>query len=208
MGKSGNADQLRHGGRPGVIQHADDEFGAELRYAQGADINTAVLLCCDPQRLRTGKEFHDIRIVQRDLRGVEARQVLQHTDHGRIVVSQNIELEQVVVDRMIVKVGRDDVGRHIIGRVLHGSKGIDIFPQRKDDDAARMLAGTPPDACTACKQTFDLTVSLGDPFIFKIMLDVAVGGLVRHGRYGSGLEGLLMAENNLGIGVGFGLVFP
>ena len=122
-------------------------------------------------------------------------------------MSQNIEFEKVVVDRVIVKMGRDNIGRHIICRVLDGSEGVDVFTQWQNDDSTRMLAGTAADTGTARQQALDLTVALGDPFIFKIMFHIAVGGLVGHGRYGACLEGLLVAENDLGVGVGFGLVF-
>ena len=34
VGEAGNADQFRHGGGPGVIEHADDELGSKLRDPQ------------------------------------------------------------------------------------------------------------------------------------------------------------------------------
>ena len=52
MGQAGNPDQLRHGGRPGIIQHAHNEFGTKFRHAQRADVNAAVLLRRNAQRFR------------------------------------------------------------------------------------------------------------------------------------------------------------
>ena len=58
---------------------------------------------------------------------IQAGQVLQHTDHGRIIVSENIQLQQVVVDGVVIKMGRDDVRGHIVGRMLHRRKGMDLL---------------------------------------------------------------------------------
>ena len=49
VGQTGNTDQFRHGRRPCVIEHADDELSAKLRDTQRADIDASVLLCCDSQ---------------------------------------------------------------------------------------------------------------------------------------------------------------
>ena len=51
--------------------------------------------------------------------------ILQHTDHSRIIVSQNIQLQQVVVNGMVIKMGGHNIRRHIVGRMLHRGKGMD-----------------------------------------------------------------------------------
>ena len=61
-------------------------------------------------------------------------------------MSQNIELQQIVINGMIVKMRRDDIRRHIIRRVLHRRERIDFFTNRQNDDTARVLSCTPPDA--------------------------------------------------------------
>ena len=116
-------------------------------------------------------------------------------------MSQDIELEQVVVDRVVIKVGRDDIGRHIVCGMLDRGECVDILPQRQDNDSARMLTGASPYTRTTREKPFDLAVSLCDTLIFEIVLYISVCGLVRHGGDRTGLKGLFVTENNLGIGV-------
>ncbi len=124
--------------------------------------------------------------------GSSPDQVLEHTDHGGIIVSQNIQLQQVVVNGVVVKVGRDGLGGHIVGRVLHRGEGIDHLSQGKDDDTARVLSRGAPYAHTALNDPVDLTVSLPLPMLLKIVLHIAVGRLVRQGTDGPRPEGLAL----------------
>ena len=73
---------------PGTAVHG---FKASKRYP--IDI-----LRCDPQRLRAVEKLHDILVVKSYLRGIKSRQILKSPDHGRIIVSKNIELQQVMID--------------------------------------------------------------------------------------------------------------
>ena len=92
--------------------------------------------------------------------GSRSGQILQHTDHRRIIVSENIELQQVVVDGMVIEMRRYRVRRHIVCRMLHRGKGIDLLSDRQNNDTARMLSGGPAHADTALHDPVDLTVSL------------------------------------------------
>lgn len=62
---------------------------------------------------------HNLFAVKRDLLGILSGQILQHTDHGWIIVSQNIKLQKVSVNRMIIKMSGNDVAVFIICRMLH-----------------------------------------------------------------------------------------
>ena len=121
-------------------------------------------------------------------------------------MSQNVQLEQVMVDGMVVKMGRDDVRRHIVGRMLDGRKGIDLLAQGQDYDTARMLARGPADTGTALQEPFDLAVALMDLFPLKVVLYIPVGCFVRYRRDGAGLKSLAVAENNFRVFMGLTLV--
>ena len=46
----------------------------------------------DAERLGRGEDAHGLRIVERDLAGVDAGGVLEHTDHRRVIVAELVEL--------------------------------------------------------------------------------------------------------------------
>ena len=65
------------------------------------------------------KMRHGVRVVERDFAGVDAGQVLEHADHGRVIVAEHVELEEVVLHAVVFKMGGDDVAVRIVGGVLH-----------------------------------------------------------------------------------------
>ena len=132
--------------------------------------------------------------------------IFQHTDHSRIIVSQNIQLQQVRVDGMVIKMRRDNIGIHIICRMLYRGEGIDIFTERKNDDTARMLSGGSPDTRTSLYDPVDLAVSLVHATLFVIIFHITERCLVRQRTDGSGTEGLSRTEDNLCIFVCLTLV--
>ena len=122
-------------------------------------------------------------------------------------MSQDIQLQQVVVNGVIVKVCRNRGGGHVIGRVLDRREGVDLLPQGKHDDSARVLSRGPAHAHTALDDAVDLTVALAAAPLLIIFLHVTVGRLVRQGADGARPEGLALAENNLRVVVGLTLIF-
>ena len=54
----------------------------------------------------------------------------------------------------------DNIGRHIICRMLDWSERVNVLSMRKYYDSSRMLSGTSADSGTASYDTIDLTVSL------------------------------------------------
>ena len=116
--------------------------------------------------------------------------IFQHTDHGRIIVSQNIQLQQVRIDRMVIKMGGDNIGIHIICRMLYRSEGVDIFTKRKNDDTARMLSGGTTDTCASLHDPVDLAVSLVHTTLFVIIFHITERCLIRQRTDRSGTESL------------------
>ena len=112
-----------------------------------------------------------------------------------------------MVNGVIVKVGGDGLGGHIVGRVLHWSEGIDHLSQGKDHDAAGVLASGAPYAHAALYDPVDLAVSLPLPMLLKIVLHIAEGRLVRQGADGPCPEGLALSKDHLRVIVGAALVF-
>ena len=91
--------------------------------------------------------------------------------------------------------------------MLHGSKGIDVLSDGKNDNTARVLPGAPSDSGTSDQQALDLTVSFGDAFAFEVVFDIAVGCLIRYRRDGACFKCLFMPENDLCVRVCLTLVF-
>ena len=146
-------------------------------------------------------------IVQTNSRRIYPGNILKHTDHGRIIVSENIQLQQVMVNGMIIKMRCYCPGRLVIGRMLYRRKGINLLSQRHDDDAARMLSRRPPDTDTAGSKTSQFTAPFLNLMVLKITSGITVGRLFRQRTDRSSSEGLTFTENNLCVIVGLALVF-
>ncbi len=110
---------------------------------------------------------------------------------------QDIQLQQVMVDGMVVKMRGHDIRRHIISRMLHRSKGIDLLAKRQYDDTARMLPGTPPDPRTSKHDPVDLALTLPLPPLGKIILHIAERRLIRQRSNGSRAICLTGSKDNL-----------
>jgi len=121
-------------------------------------------------------------------------------------VSQNIQLQQVMVDGMVVKVCGYGIRGHIIRRMLYRGEGVNILPQRQYNDTAGMLTGTSPHSGTSGSDTVDLAGPLMNATFFKIILHITESSLIRQGCNGSGTESLSCAEDNLRVFMRLGLV--
>ena len=100
---------------------------------------------------------------------------------------------------MVIKMCSDDIRHHIVCRMLHRSKRVDLLPDRKYDDTARMLPCRPAHTDTTLYNTVDLTVSLADLTLFIIFFHITKCGLVCQRTDRAGTEGLTGAENYLRI---------
>ena len=199
MRQTGYPDKVGKGLRLCLDNHVHSEVRAELGDAETAQLRPADLLRRYAERIGILEQTHDIPAVQRNRQRVTSCQILQHTDHRRIIVSENVQLQKVMIDRVIVKVRRYGVRRHIVRRVLHGGKGIDVLPQRQNDDTARMLSGTAAHADTAHDDTVNLTVALVLSSLLIVILHVAERRLIRKRCNRARAEGLPGAEDNLRI---------
>src|SRR5699024_8283889 len=110
---------------------------------------------------------------------------------------QNIQLQKVVVNRMIIKMGGHDIRRRIVGRMLHRGKGVDLFSQGQNNDSARMLSGTPADSWTPLNDPVDLAVSFSLSPLFIIILYISECGFICQGSNGPGSIGLSGSEDDL-----------
>ena len=189
-----------------VQQHLDGEVGAELRDTQGAALGSPDVLRGEPQGLRVLEQGHDLRVVHRDRHGIHPGHILEHAHHGGIILSQDIQLQQVVVDAVVVKMGGNGA-LHIVGRMLDGRKGGHFLPVGKHHDAAGVLSRGTAHLGAAHGDALHLRPAhAGDAVLLVVPEHIAVGGLVLHGADGPRLVGLALAEDHLGVGVGLGLV--
>ena len=208
MGQTGDTHQVGEILGLSVKKHLHGKVRTELRHAQGPQGTAADIVRHDSQSGRVLEQAHDLPAVQGNvLYRVNTDQILKHTYHGGIIVSQYIQLQQVVVNGMVVKMGGDRGGGHIVGRVLHRGKGIDFLAQRKHDNASGVLSRCPSHSHAALHNAVNLAVSFpGSPFLI-IFLYISEGRLVRQGAYGSRAEGLTLSKDNLRIIMGLALVF-
>ncbi len=103
--------------------------------------------------------------------------------------------------------GRHCGGCHIVCRVLHRGKRINLLPQRKDDNSARVLSCRPLHPHTAGNQAVNLTGTLSLAALLKVFFNIAVSRLIRQRTHGSRPERLPFSKDNFGVIVGLTLVF-
>ena len=118
--------------------------------------------------------------------------VYMRQDHGRIIMSQNIQFQQIVVNGVVVEVGGNNSALHIIGRMLHRCKLIDIMSVRENNNSSRVLSRTSPDPGTSLGNPFDLTLPLALPVLLIIVFHKAIGRLICQSSDSSGLKGCLL----------------
>ena len=121
---------------------------------------------------------------------------------------ENIKLQQVMVDRVIVKMCRDNVCRHIIRRMLHRCEGIDILPVRQYDDSSRMLPGAPPDPGTPFHDPLNFTLPLSASMLLIVIFYKSERRLLRQRSDRPGAVRLPFSEDDLGILMCITLISP
>ncbi len=208
VGQTGDPHQIGKILRFGVDQHLHGEIRAELRHPQRPQPAAADVLRTDPQGRRILKQRHDLRAVQRNIRRVQSRQILQHTDHGRIIVSENIQFQQVMIDGMIVKMRGHGRRSHIVGRPLDRRERLDFLPDGQDNDAARVLSRRAADPHAAPDKTVNLAVPPALAPLVVIPFHIAVSGLVGQRSHGARPVSLPLAENHFRVVVRVALVLP
>ncbi len=206
MGQTGNANQIRKVFRLGIPEHLHNKICTKFRNPKTSQVTSHQIIRRYSQcaGIRKQRQYH--RIIQADGNGVYSGNILQHTDHGRIVVSQYIKFQQVVVNGVVVKMGSDNRCFHIIGRMLHRCKCVNIPAHRKYYDTSRVLAGSSPDSHTALQQSFNLYGPFMFPPLFKVIFYITIGGFVCQCSDSSCTECLSGSKDYLCITVGLTLV--
>lgn len=98
---------------------------------------------------------------------------------------------------MVIEMCGNDIGRHIIRRMLYRCKRVDLFAKRKYNNSSRMLSGTSADSRTPLYDTVNLTFSFTLSMFLVIILYITECGLVRQCTYRSGTECLTRTKDNL-----------
>ena len=162
----------------------------------------------DVQRFDAVEDAQHLAVRQVDLQRVGARHILQLADHGRHIVAEDIQLQQVFIDLVIIEVCGHDIGRGIVSRVLHRTEFIDLVIVRTDDDAARMLTGRTLDAGAVLRQTVLFIFVDRDVPFFEELRHIAKGCLFGDRADGPGLKHILFAEDGPHITMCDRLIFP
>ena len=82
-------------------------------------------------------------------------------------MSQNIQLQQVSINGMVVKMGGDKSTAGIVRRVLDRGKFLYFLSHWEYNNSARMLSGASPDTGTPLYNTVDLARTLVLSPLFK-----------------------------------------
>ena len=121
-------------------------------------------------------------------------------------MSENVELQNGIMQRVKVEVGRDNIGIDIVRRMLNRCKVKHLIIIWHNDHAARMLSGRTFYSGTAFGKAVFLRFVQGFSALGKIVFDIAVGGLVRQSTGGSRFKYMTGTKQFLGIFVRLGLV--
>ncbi len=141
MGQPGNPNQIRQGLGLRVHHHLDNKIRPELRNPKAPHRASPDIIRRNPKRRRIMEQGNHPLIVQRDIRchklivrliififhGRRTDILLQGLNHRRVIMPQDIKLQQVVVNGMVVKMGGHDIRIHVVRRMLHRRKGINLL---------------------------------------------------------------------------------
>ena len=203
--EAGDAHEVREYVGLRVVDHLARERRAELGDAEGA-ARRAELLGRDAEGRRRIEDGHRRLVVERDGLRVAVREVFEHLDDGRVIVAEDVELDESAADGVVIEVRRDRAAVHVVGRVLDWREEVDVHVARHDHDAGRVLARRRLDAHAAMGHLVDVGDVLLDALLLVEFLDVAEGRLVGDGLDGAGAVDVVLAEEDLGVLVGDGLV--
>ena len=196
----------------GVDKHLAGERRAEFRDADGAGLADDRIVVRQAEDGGGGEDRHRVRVGEGYLLCVDALaellgHVLHHADHGRVIVAELIELEEVCLHAVIFKMRGDYIAVRVIRRVLHGAEVRHVHILRDDDKAAGVLAGRALDADKPLSETVLLGLGGLHTVLLKVFLDIAVGGLLGEGADRPGAEDVIRTEEDFGVFMRLGLVF-
>ena len=133
--------------------------------------------------------------------------VLQHFYYRRIIVTQNIQLNQSTGNGMIIKMGCNGGRGLIISRMLQGSKEMHIHIPGYYHNSSRMLTGGTLYPITADSHLIYIGLPLGLPLFLIILAYKAIGGLLRHCTNRASPKHIVLAKQLFRIFVSHWLIF-
>lgn len=203
--ESRNAHEVRENVRLRVVNHLTRKRRAKLRNAEGA-ARRAEFFGRDAEGPRGIENRHRRDIVKRNRLRVAVREVFEHLDDGRVIVAENVELDESAADGVIIEVGCDGAAVHVVGRVLNRREEVDVHVARHDHDAGRMLARRRFDAHAAMGHFINVGNVLLDALFLEEFLDVAKRRLVGDGLDGACAVDVVLAKEDFRVFVGNRLI--
>ena len=194
-----------------VADHLAYKFGAAFRDTEGAD-GTVNLLRRNAERGCILEDTHCCLIAHRNLLGIKVgihillQIFFQHLQNHRIIMSQNIQLNQTVIDAVIIVVSSNRSAVLIIGRTVHRRNIMDIHITRHNHNATGMLARSALDAGKAFYKRCHMRRMHMQILALVIFSDKAYRRFVGDGSNRTGAANVIAAEKLLGVLVRYALV--
>ena len=123
-------------------------------------------------------------------------------------MAQDVHLQNIVVDRVEIEVGRFPGRRLVVGRVLNRREVVNFHVVGHDDDPGRVLAGRPLDPGRPAGQPVLFGAAELNFLVAFVGLDVTVGGLIGDRPDRAGPVNVIFTEQDLHVVVGDRLVVP
>ena len=194
-----------------VADHLTYELRTAFRDTEGAD-STVNLLRRNAKRRCILEDTHRFFIAHRNLLGIKVRihillQIFfQHLQNHRIIVAQNIQLNQTVIDAVIIVVSSNRSAILIIGRTVHRRNIMDIHITRHNHNTSGMLARSALDTGKAFDKRCHMRRMHMQILALIIFSDKAYRRFVGDGRNRTGAANIVAAEKLLGVLVRYALV--
>ena len=194
-----------------VAYHLTYKLGAAFRDTEGAD-GTVNLLRRNAEGRCILEDTHRCLITHRNLLGIKVgiyillQIFFQHLQNHRIIVAQNIQLNQTVIDAVIIVVSSNRSAILIIGRTVHRRNIMDIHITRHNHNATGMLARSALDAGKAFNQRRHMRRMHMQILGLVIFSDKAYRRFVGDSSNRTGAAYVIATEKLLGVLVRYALV--
>ena len=178
-----------------IVNHLARERRAEFRDAERA-ARRAELLGRQAERHGRIENRHRRLVIERNRLRIAMREVFEHFDDGRIIMAEDVELDDTAADGMIVEMRRNRAAVHVVRRMLERREEMHVHVARHDHDAGRMLARRRFDAHAAMREAVDVRAVLSHAFFLKELLDIAERRLVGDGLNRARTIDIVLAEED------------
>ena len=139
--------------------------------------------------------------------GIYAGEILHHANHGGIIVSQHIQLQQIIFHGVIFKMGGNCIRCTVICRMLNRAEIFYALIIRNNYQTAWMLTCGPACTDTTSCQTVFLSGTGLNSILLQILQYEAVGGLICQCTNRAGTEHLGLTEHLNRVTMGTCLIF-